>query len=49
MKLPSKPTLIILLWMLSSLLAAEGSIRLVTTISRENARILRLKEFAPCR
>ena len=49
MKPPPKPTLIILCGMLSTLLSAEGSIRLATTTSVENSRILRLEEFAPCR
>jgi tungstate transport system substrate-binding protein len=40
MRLLSKSSLIILFWMLPSLLAAEGSLRLATTTSVENSRFL---------
>jgi len=40
MKPPSKPTLIVLCWILSSLLTAEGHLRMATTTSVESSRFL---------
>lgn len=40
MRPPPKPSFIILFWMLPSLLAAEGTLRLATTTSVENSRFL---------